>query len=40
MGRLPIDSILRFNWEQKDLDKLWVAGDSIASRIIVLQEGK
>ena len=40
MGRIPVDGVYRFNWEQADLDMLYIAGDSVASSIIVLQEGK
>ena len=40
MGRIPVDGILRFNWEEKDLNQLYVAGDSVNSKIVVLQEGK
>lgn len=40
MGKLPVDQILRLNWEDKDYDQLYIAGDSTSSRIVCLQEGK
>jgi len=40
MGLIPEGQIIRFNWEEKDLNDLWVAGQSAGSKIVCMQEGK
>ena len=40
MGRIPVDGILRFNWEERQLNAIYIAGASVNSSIVVLEEGK
>jgi len=40
MARIPPDASFWFNWDSANLDMLWICGDTVTSKVVILQEGK